>query len=424
MSTVKAVILVGGPSRGTRFRPLSMNVPKPLFPVAGRPIIWHPIAALAKLKQVTEILLVGFFEDFVFREFLDSCSAEFPNIHFKYLREYQSLGTAGGIYHFRNEILRHSPQHIFVLHADVCCSYPLAEMLAFHEAQGRGGTIMGTRVERDDAHRYGCLVADTETNEVLHYVEKPETFISDLISCGVGVFKYSALFDTIRAALEARHQQMEEDRAYEWPSRSTETDDYDVLRLEQDVLRPLAADHQLTVYVTPSFWRQIKSAGSAIPANAAYLDQMLQSHSTALTPPSSATAGPEIVGAVSIHPSARIDPTAKIGPHVSIGPRVTVGPGVRVKNSILLDGVDIKPNSCVLNSVIGWRSKLGSWVRVEGTPVSGRHDLEAITNAGVKNQSITILGQEVVVADECIIRNCIVLPNKELRSSFHDDILM
>ncbi|KAJ1983301.1 hypothetical protein H4R34_001356, partial [Dimargaris verticillata] len=126
---VKAVILVGGPSRGTRFRPLSMNVPKPLFPVAGHPIIWHPVAALAKIPDVTEILLIGFFEDFIFRSFLEQCSTEFPNIHFKYLREYQPLGTAGGLYHFRNEILRHSPESIFVLHADVCCSFPLDDML-------------------------------------------------------------------------------------------------------------------------------------------------------------------------------------------------------------------------------------------------------------------------------------------------------
>ncbi|KAJ1911021.1 hypothetical protein IWQ60_000655 [Tieghemiomyces parasiticus] len=432
MST-KAVILVGGPSRGTRFRPLSMNIPKPLFPVAGRPIIWHPIAALAKLEQVTEILLVGFFEDFVFRDFLDACAAEFPNIHFKYLREYRSLGTAGGIYHFRNEILRHSPEQLFVLHADVCCSYPLADMYRFHLEQGRRGTIMGTRVDRGSAHRYGCLVADAATHEVLHYVEKPETFVSNLISCGVGLF-HRTVFDSIRSALEARHQRMDQDRDYEF-----DADSYDVLRLEQDVIRPMAAAHQLSVYVTDQFWRQIKSAASAVPANAAYLAQMQHDPEAAkgltlarpfIRNPNSSPAGadvpegPEIEGPVYIHPTAQIHPTAKLGPNVSIGPRVVLGKGVRVRDAIILDGAEVKANACVLHSVIGWRTKLGAWTRVDGTPLTGRHDTEGVTQAGVKNPSVTILGQEVTVADECVIRNCIVLPNKELRSSYHDDILM
>lgn len=51
--------------------------------------------------------------------------------------------------------------------------------------------------------------------------------------------------------------------------------------------------------------------------------------------------GPEIIGAVYIHPSAQVDATAKIGPNVSIGHRVNIGKGVRVKDSIILDNVTI-----------------------------------------------------------------------------------
>lgn len=47
-TTSKAVILLGGPSKGTRMRPLSLDIPKPLFPIAGRPIIWHSIQAASK----------------------------------------------------------------------------------------------------------------------------------------------------------------------------------------------------------------------------------------------------------------------------------------------------------------------------------------------------------------------------------------
>ncbi|KAL8140744.1 hypothetical protein V2J09_006765 [Rumex salicifolius] len=53
---VVAVIMVGGPTKGTRFRPLSLNIPKPLFPLAGQPMI----------PNLAQIYLVGFYEE---REF-------------------------------------------------------------------------------------------------------------------------------------------------------------------------------------------------------------------------------------------------------------------------------------------------------------------------------------------------------------------
>ena len=52
---VKAVILLGGPSRGTRFRPLSLTVPKPLFPVVGEPFLYHHIRQCAKVRLMPRV---------------------------------------------------------------------------------------------------------------------------------------------------------------------------------------------------------------------------------------------------------------------------------------------------------------------------------------------------------------------------------
>lgn len=79
----KAVILVGGPSRGTRFRPLSLDVPKPLFPVAGHPIIWHHLEALSKVEGLQEVLLIGFYEDTVFDRFIENLSRDFPKMNIR-----------------------------------------------------------------------------------------------------------------------------------------------------------------------------------------------------------------------------------------------------------------------------------------------------------------------------------------------------
>jgi len=58
---LKAVILIGGPQKGTRFRPLSLDTPKPLFPLAGRPLIAHHIEACAQLPDLREILIIGYY---------------------------------------------------------------------------------------------------------------------------------------------------------------------------------------------------------------------------------------------------------------------------------------------------------------------------------------------------------------------------
>uniref|UniRef100_A0A0E0CXY7 Nucleotidyl transferase domain-containing protein n=1 Tax=Oryza meridionalis TaxID=40149 RepID=A0A0E0CXY7_9ORYZ len=73
---VVAVIMVGGPTKGTRFRPLSLNVPKPLFPLAGQPMVHHPISACRRIPNLAQIYLVGFYEEREFAFYVSSISNE------------------------------------------------------------------------------------------------------------------------------------------------------------------------------------------------------------------------------------------------------------------------------------------------------------------------------------------------------------
>jgi mannose-1-phosphate guanylyltransferase len=90
-------------------------------------------------------------------------------------------------------------------------------------------------VPKETASRYGCVVRDPE-HAVTHYVEKPESFVSDLISCGVYVLHPDVLGR--RPVTEGK-----------------------MVRLEQDVLMPMAGTGHLFVYETALFWRQLKTAG-------------------------------------------------------------------------------------------------------------------------------------------------------------------
>lgn len=72
----------------------------------------------------------------------------FLTVHGRYLQEYAALGTGGGIYHFRDQIVSGNPEAFFVLNADVCSAFPLTEMLSFQKEHGEPNSfvILGTTV--------------------------------------------------------------------------------------------------------------------------------------------------------------------------------------------------------------------------------------------------------------------------------------
>ena len=379
------------------------------------------------MPGIKEVILVGYYDETVFRDFIKDSAKEYPQLKIQYLREYQALGTAGGLYHFRDAILKGRPDRFFVLNADVCCSFPLQAMLKLFEDTDAEAVILGTRVSNDAATNFGCIVSDPQTKRVLHYVEKPESHISNLINCGVYLFATECIFPSIRSAINRR---TERPRLVSYPSAENlessfvaEHDDdgekNEVLRLEQDILSDLADSNRFFVLETKDFWRQIKTAGSAVPANALYLQKAFQSQSEELAKPSA-----NILPPVFIHPTAQVDPTAKLGPHVSIGPRVIIGAGARVKESIVLEDSEIKHDACVLYSIIGWNSRVGAWARVEGTPTPVSSHTTSIIKNGVKVQSITILGKECHVGDEVRVQNCICLPYKELKRDVANEVIM
>ncbi|XP_069472978.1 mannose-1-phosphate guanylyltransferase regulatory subunit alpha [Ambystoma mexicanum] len=421
---LKAVILIGGPQKGTRFRPLSFEVPKPLFPVAGVPMVQHHIEACTKVPNMKEILLIGFYQpNEALTKFLVAAQQEF-RVPIRYLQEYAALGTGGGIYHFRDQILSGSPDSFFVLNADVCSEFPLQEMLAFQK--NHGGTqsfiMLGTTANRTQSLNYGCIVANSDTQEVLHYVEKPETFVGDIINCGIYLFT-PAIFQYIGEVFQRNQQDVQlEENSNGWQRA-------EVIRLEQDIFTALAGHGSLYVYKTDGFWSQIKSAGSAIYASRLYLNSYSRSHPERLI--ENHAGGPTIRGSVYIHPTAIVDPSAVLGPNVSIGKGVTVGAGVRVRESIILHGATLQDHSCVLNSIVGWESTIGRWARVEGTPSDpnpndpyAKMDSETLFRDGKLTPSITILGCNVSIPAEVVILNSIVLPHKDLGRSYKNQIIL
>eukprot|EP01094_Clydonella_sp_ATCC50884_P027187 TRINITY_DN7701_c0_g1_i1.p1 TRINITY_DN7701_c0_g1~~TRINITY_DN7701_c0_g1_i1.p1 ORF type:complete len:435 (+),score=124.59 TRINITY_DN7701_c0_g1_i1:74-1306(+) len=410
MST-KAIILLGGPSKGTRFRPLSLHTPKPLFPICNEPLIHHHVRACKEQlgASLIELLMIGFFPPAELEPFLTTAAEEF-GISIRYLKEDRELGTGGGLHKFRNEIKKGLPDDgtVLVIHGDVLCTFPLANLLSFHRSHGKTASILGQRRSADETQNYGCIVHDEETNEVLHYAEKPETFVSDVVNCGIYAFS-PGLFDVLAdAALKAPAKKTAMNVSGDMGPDAR-------VRLEQDVFaQTLAGSGTFFCMVTEAWWTQLKHAGAPIAASELLMNELCERDPSAMTKAGTEGAA-TIVGNVVIHPSANVHPSAKIGPNVTIGANVVVGEGVRLKHAILLDGVSVEAHTCVLFSIIGWGSVVGKWSRVEGVPNCS----DSLNTGG-----ITIFGEGVTLRKERIIRNCIVLPNKELGASHSGEIIL
>ncbi|KAH1131238.1 hypothetical protein J1N35_002616 [Gossypium stocksii] len=408
---VVAVIMVGGPTKGTRFRPLSLNIPKPLFPLAGQPMVHHPISACKRIPNLAQIYLVGFYEEREFAMYVSSISTEL-RVPVRYLREDKPHGSAGGLYNFRDLIMEDNPSHIFLLNCDVCCSFPLPEMLEAHKRYGGMGTILVIKVSAESASEFGELVADPVTNELLHYTEKPETFVSDRINCGVYVFTPD-IFTAIQGVSSQRKDRANLRRlsSFEALQSATRNPPSDFVRLDQDILTPFAGKKKLYTYETMDFWEQIKTPGKSLKCSGLYLAQF-RFTSPNLLASGDGTKSATIIGDVNIHPSAKVHPSAKIGPNVSISANARIGAGVRLISCIILDGVEIMENAVVFHAIVGWKSSIGKWSRVQA---EGDHKAKL---------GITILGEAVTVEDEVVVTNSIVLPHKTLNVSVQDEILL
>lgn len=185
---LEAVMLVGG--KGTRLRPLTNSIPKPMLPVAGVPVTEHQIAR-AREAGVGRIVLGTSFRAEVFSAYFGDGS-EF-GVELRYVVEDEPLGTGGAI---RNvvEALESGPDDpVIIFNGDVLTGLDIAGLVQAWRDADADVALYLTRVE--DPRAFGLVPTDSE-GRVVEFLEKPETdeqIVTDQINAGCYVFKRSLI---------------------------------------------------------------------------------------------------------------------------------------------------------------------------------------------------------------------------------------
>ncbi|HEX8100457.1 MAG TPA: NDP-sugar synthase [Actinomycetota bacterium] len=308
----KAVVLVGG--EGTRLRPLTETIPKPLIPLVDRPFLSHVLSRLAG-HGVEEVLLSSPYLEQRFADFLEEAKSDFG---LRWIREATPLGTGGAV----ANALRGVDEPVYVLNGDILTDLDLSALAAGHLERRAIATIALTPVE--DARPYG-LVALDEEGRVLEFREKPDEPIPGVVNAGTYVLDPRALAGV---------------------------PDGRPVSIEREVFPALIERGEPVFgFVSDGYWMDLGTPEKYLRATFDALEGRI--------------AGLEYV-APHVDATAGVSLQARLGRWVVVGPGVSVEDDGEVEDSVLLAGSIVHEGARVRNSILGPRSRVGSGATVEG----------------------------------------------------------
>jgi len=312
---VQAVVLVGG--FGTRLAPLTLDTPKQMLPVVGRPMIEHVVEHLAGHGVDRVVLSLGFRPDAFRAAYPDGVCA---GVALHYAVEPEPLDTAGAV---RFAAVDAGIDETFlVLNGDVLTDLDVSGVAARHRANDAEATIHLTPV--DDPSRYGVVPTGAD-GRVLGFIEKPApgSAPTNSINAGTYVFEPSVL-DRIPG-----------DRR---------------VSVEREVFPAMAEDGTLFAVESADYWIDTGTPATYLQAHLDLLDGIR---------------GPVFCG--------RGDRVVVDGTVVrsDIGDDAVVAEGAMVSDSVLLDGAVVEQGATVTGSILGWGARVAAGAVVRDLAVVG-----------------------------------------------------
>jgi mannose-1-phosphate guanylyltransferase len=336
---MQAVILVGG--EGTRLRPLTSTVPKPVVPLVDRPFIAYMLEWLTRHGVDDVIMSCGFLATAV-RNVLGDGSDY--GIRLRFVEEPDPRGTAGAL-KYAEALL---DERFLMLNGDILTDFDLSAQIAQHETSGATATL--GLVPVDDPSAYG-LVRVNDDNSVREFVEKPsaDQIDTNLISAGIYVLERSIL-DLVPA-------------------------DQNV-SIEREVW-PRLVGHGLYAFGREAYWLDIGTPDRYLQGtfdiiegkvHTAVIDRLGDGYLAVAD--DAVVAGraipPALVGA-----GAEIASGAQVGSLVVLGDGARVGEGSIVERAVVLQGAQIGAGCVVRDCIVAAGAQIGDRTHVTGRAVLG-----------------------------------------------------
>ena len=337
---MQALILAGG--EGTRLRPLTSTIPKPVVPLAGRPFISYMIEWLRGHGVDDVILGCGFMAEGVRAVLGDGGEL---GVRLRYLEEPRPLGT-GGALKFAEELL---DERFLMLNGDVLTDIDLSAQLAQHDRTGARATLALISVE--DPSAYG-LVRRAEDLSVTEFVEKPGPELREIALVNAGAYVLE------REILEAMA-----------PAGTN-------ISIERDVF-PTLVGHGLFGYEAAGYWLDIGTPARYLQATYDILEGNVSTEvgrrleQSRLVSVDGGTVDGRVVAPVLVGPECTLGAGSVVGDRSVLGRGVSVGEGAHVECSVVLDGARVGGGSIVRGSIVGRDVEIGDRCRVEGGVVLG-----------------------------------------------------
>jgi mannose-1-phosphate guanylyltransferase len=336
---VQAVILVGG--EGTRLRPLTSTVPKPVVPLVDRPFIAFMLEWLRKHGVDDVVMSCGFLATAV-RNVLGDGSQY--GLRLRFIEEPEPRGTAGAL-KYAEDLL---DERFLMLNGDVLTDIDLSAQIAQHDATGAIGTLALVPVE--DPTAYG-LVRLHDDQAVKEFVEKPsaDQIDTQLISAGAYVLE-RAVLDLIPAE---RNVSIEREI---WP------------QLVGDGLYGFAAD---------AYWLDIGTPERYLQGTFDILEGNVHTAVAERLGPGYLSIGERVEAEGRIVPPALVDRGCEIaaGAHVGslvvLGEGVQVGEGTTIERSVVLNGAEIGAQCVLRDCIVAAGVRIGEQSTISGGAVLG-----------------------------------------------------
>jgi mannose-1-phosphate guanylyltransferase len=333
------VILVGG--EGTRLRPLTSTVPKPVVPLVDRPFIAYMLEWLHRHGVDDVIMSCGFLATAV-RNVLGDGSQY--GLRLRFVEEPEPRGTAGAL-KYAEDLLDY---RFLMLNGDVLTDLDLTAQIAQHEATGAVGTLALVPVE--DPTGYG-LVRLSDDHAVKEFVEKPSADQIDtrLISAGAYVLE-RAVLDRIPPD---RNVSIEREV---WP------------QLVGDGLYGFAADAYWLDIGTPE--RYLQGTFDILEGNVAtgVAERLGEGY---LAVADRVVAEGRIVPPALVERGCEIAAGAHVGSLVVLGEGVRVGEGTTIERAVVLNGADVGPQCVLRDCIVAAGVRIGEESTVSGGAVLG-----------------------------------------------------